>query len=480
MAGFDDSAGVVVYDAAETASAFHLSDAFFRDLTGPVGGGKSVTCVMECIKRSMEQKASPDGVRRSRGAIIRNRYPELKSTTIKTWQAWVPEAVCPIVYDVPIRGLYKQNLDDGTRVELEVIFLALDRPEDVSKLLSLELTWAWINEAREIDEEIFKYLTGRVGRYPAMKDGGPTWRGIFVDTNAPRTTHWLYRVFEEEIPPESFKLFKQPPAAYYDAKEQKWKVNPDAENLSNLPSGYYEQQITGNTDDYIRVMLACEYGMSLLGKPVFGQYSERDHVAKQPIMPDRSMPIIIGFDWGLHPAAIFAQVAKSGGIRILDELVPADEDLETFMLDYVNPLLHKKYAQYKIIAVGDPAGQGRSGLDKRTPFDVVMKFGNIRCIPARTNSFVPRKESVDYFLNRRDGFLLDPRLTYLREAFGGGYVYEEIQNKKGQYKERPIKNQYSHGVDAVQYIALYAKGGAAQRPTVSGALDRDKDKFLWA
>ena len=35
-------------------------------------------------------------------------------------------------------------------LDLEVIFLALDRPEDVKKLLSLELTGIWINEAREI------------------------------------------------------------------------------------------------------------------------------------------------------------------------------------------------------------------------------------------------------------------------------------------------------------------------------------------
>lgn len=434
-----------VYNSEPTAGLFHESNAFFRCIKGPVGGGKTVACVMEGLRRSHMQVPQADGVRRTRGAIIRNRYPELKSTTIKTFQEWIPESVCPIVYDVPIRSTFRQWLKDGTRVEMEVIFLALDRPEDVSKLLSLELTWAFLNEARETDEEIFKFLRGRVGRYPAMKDGGPTWHGIIADTNPPRTTQWLYRIFEEETPPESFKLFSQPPAVYFDAQADKWFPNPDAENLGNLIPGYYEQQIEGNTDDYIRVMLAGEYGMTLLGKPVFPSYSEKDHVAKQAIVPDRGMPIILGFDFGLHPACILAQVAKNGGLRILDELVPADEDLESFILDYVNPLLHRKYAQYKTVAVGDPAGRGRSGLDKRTPFDVLMQFGNIRCIPARTNNFIPRKEAVDYFLARREGFLLDPRCTYLREAFGGGYVYGEIKGQKGRFKERPEKNEYSHG-----------------------------------
>ena len=51
-------------------------------------------------------------------------------------------------------------------VELEVMFIALDRPDDLRKLLSLELTGAWINEAREIPKAILDGLTARVGRFP--------------------------------------------------------------------------------------------------------------------------------------------------------------------------------------------------------------------------------------------------------------------------------------------------------------------------
>ena len=75
-------------------------------------------------------------------------------------------------------------------MELEVIFLALDRPEDVKKLLSLELTGVWINEAREIPKSIVDACTMRVGRIPSMRDGGPTWYGVIADTNPPDTDHW--------------------------------------------------------------------------------------------------------------------------------------------------------------------------------------------------------------------------------------------------------------------------------------------------
>ena len=81
----------IVYEPSPTGKMFHRSNAFVRGLMGPVGSGKSVCCVMELLRRAMEQEADESGVRRTRWAIIRNTYPELKATTIKTFQAWIPE-----------------------------------------------------------------------------------------------------------------------------------------------------------------------------------------------------------------------------------------------------------------------------------------------------------------------------------------------------------------------------------------------------
>ena len=77
--------------AGEVARAFHQSDAFVRGLMGPVGSSKSSACCLEMFTRACEQTAN-QGVRRSRWAVIRNTYPELKSTTIKTWEEWFPFA----------------------------------------------------------------------------------------------------------------------------------------------------------------------------------------------------------------------------------------------------------------------------------------------------------------------------------------------------------------------------------------------------
>ena len=154
----------IVYKAAKTASLFHRSKAFVRAIRGPIGTGKSVTCCMEIIRRGAEQ-APYEGVRKSRWAAIRNTYPELTSTTIKTWQDWAGEDRAPMSWDAPITSNFRQKLKDGTTVEIEVMFISQDRPADVKKLKSLDLTGVWLNEVSEMPKAVLDMATGRVGRY---------------------------------------------------------------------------------------------------------------------------------------------------------------------------------------------------------------------------------------------------------------------------------------------------------------------------
>jgi hypothetical protein len=76
---------------------------------------------------------------------IRNTYGQLAHTTIKTFLHWLPDRIFGTFNEGDhVYKLYQ--LDD---LELEILFRALDRPEHVANLLSLELTGAWVNEARE-------------------------------------------------------------------------------------------------------------------------------------------------------------------------------------------------------------------------------------------------------------------------------------------------------------------------------------------
>lgn len=460
----------------EQAARFHKSEAFVKGLMGPVGSGKSSTCVMEIISQALKQKPFA-GVRESRWAVIRNTYPELKSTTIKTWQNWVPDALAPIKWDAPITARFKvKDIGDGTGLDLEVIFLALDKAQETGKLRSLELTGAWINECSEVPKEIFDMVTQRVGRFPPKTKGGPTHPCIILDTNPPDDEHWYYKFAEEETP-QGWEFFRQPGGLYRE--DGQYKPHPDAENIDNLSGGYeyYLRQLGGKTDDWISVFLMGDYGTTADGKPVYPEFNDRVHTAQSELKPILGLPIILGWDFGLTPAVAICQMTPRGQFIVLEELVAEDMGIRQFATDVVKPVLLNKYAKHRIESVGDPAGMNRAQTDERTCFQELLEAG-IPTEPANTNDFIPRRESVAFFLNRmaggEPGFLLHPECKTLRKGFIGGYRFERLKVSGEIYKERPVKDRFSHIHDALQYACLRVRSVAA--PVRAKAIKKPSSK----
>lgn len=149
---------------------------------GSIGSGTSTACIMKMWSISCEQRPNGDGVRKTRWAVCRNTFPDLKNTTVKSWLDWFPEEMYGRFYwDRPFKHIIR--LGD---VEMEVIFLALDSEDDIRKLRSFEFTGIWFNELEFIEKAILDEAESRTGRYPAVKDGGATWDGVLADMNAPR------------------------------------------------------------------------------------------------------------------------------------------------------------------------------------------------------------------------------------------------------------------------------------------------------
>ena len=449
----------VKYVAEPTAQYFHADNSFVRGLMGPIGSGKSVACCVEIIARALAQPPAPDGIRYSRWAAIRNTYPELKSTLIKTWEEWVPPTICPIRWDVPISARMKlSDIGDGTGLDLEVIFLALDRPQDVKKLLSLELTGGWINEAKEIDKSVLTMLTGRVGRYPSkIKMGGkPYWSGIIMDTNPMDEDHWYYSLAEEERP-QGYRFYRQPGAITFDGKQ--YRPNPLAENIKNHTIGmeYYLRQIPGKDHEWIKVYLMGEYGAVMDGKPVYPEYSDLSHCPDTEVVPLEKVPIMLSWDFGLTPACVIGQLSPRGQLIILDEIVSDNMGIRQFANEVVVPYLSSHYSKFSIHSTGDPAGVQRAQSNESTCLDE-LKAAGIPTEPAWTNDFTARREAVAGFLNKmvdgKPAFLLSHKCRILRKGFLGGYCYKRVQVSGNRYRDKPDKNEYSHPHDALQYLAL--------------------------
>ena len=464
----------IIYRPEPTARQFHRSRAFVRGLMGPIGSGKSVACVEELKKIATKvQQPGKDGVRRTRFAIIRNTYPELKTTTIKTFQDWFPHAMCPVKWSAPITArMVADDIGDGTGVDMEVFFLALDNIDDVKKLLSMELTAGWINEAREVSKSILDGLTGRVGRYPPKREGGPTWNGVIMDTNPPSDDHWWY-TYAEEKTPEDWAFFRQPPALLkvsLDGGGVKYKENPEAENIQHLPTGfqYYRNQLGGKDAQWVQVYIEGKYGVVQSGRPVYPEFRDDFHVADGAMYADKALPLLLGWDFGLTPACIIGQVTPRGQLRLLAELVAERMGLKQFAKDVVIPFMNTRLPGLCIgVSAADPSGVSGAQTDMESCITVLNALG-IQTQPAHSNNLEPRLQAVREFLTTLvDGepaLLLSKSCAVLRRGFNGGYKYERIKlaGTEDRYRDKPVKNSYSHPHDALQYLCM-----AAHRVTLS-------------
>ncbi len=473
--------------AGPVAKAFMRDESFVRGIRGPVGSGKSVTCCMEIMRRAVTQAPNSAGVRRTRWAVIRNTNPQLKTTTIKTWRDWFSDEVGRFVWSPPYTHLVNFALGDKTTVECEVIFLALDKQEDVKKLLSLELTGAWINEAREIPKSIVDAATMRCGRFPAMREGGPSWFGVIMDTNAPDETHWWgimsgevpapeYMASEEKlllVKPDDWTFFSQAGALKEIRGEggalEGYDKNPKAENSENIQPDYYTKIIAGKTPQWVKVYVLNEYQALMDGKPVYAAFRKETHVATSPIEPLDGLEVIVGIDFGRTPSAIFCQQLHSGKWTIFHEIIGNDMGAGRFAEVLKREITKNDWDRHYFKFVGDPAGNQMAQTSEQTPF-MILRAAGINAHPAPSNDVIMRVESVEGALNRMtDGYpavSISPNCTVLIAGFEGGYQYKRhyhMGNEK--YEERPSKNRFSHIHDALQYAFL---GGGEGRRVIFG------------
>lgn len=471
--------------AGPTIEKFHASKAFVRGLMGPVGSSKSSSCFVDLIGRSMAQEPNAKGIRSTRFAILRNTYPELKSTTIETCTRWLGPDVMQITWGSPIVGKIDKWLPDKTRWKAEFIFLALERPDDADKLGGLEITGGWVNEVREVAKGVVDKLTERVGRFPPKdkKKGepGPSWRGVVLDTNPPDTDHWYYKIAEktdsdllEKTQQAERKLrelgwleegqslyeFYRQPGGLLKLPGGEYVANPSAENIDHLDGGYayYFRQMANKTDEWIKAQVLGQYAVLIDGKPVYPEYNDELHCRE--IERVKGKPLILGWDYGLTPAVIIGQLSPRGQLLIHDELCAEDMGIRQFSRDIVKPHLATQWAGYSILGWGDPAGNSRAESDEKTCFMELAEAG-MPAMPASTNDFLARREGVAAFLTKlidgKPAFMIHPRCVNLRKGFLGGYCYKRLQVSGERYKDVADKNKYSHPHDALQYLSLGAK-----------------------
>lgn len=425
--------------------------------------GKSSGCVINLLENAMNQAPGRDGIRRTRFAVVRNTMPQLRDTTMRTLFKWLPPTM-PGNRFLKQEGNYKVTAIKG--LEIEFMFRALDRPDQIGNLLSLELTGAWINEAREVPWAIIEAIDGRIDRYPPRDESGVTRPMIIMDTNPPDTDSDWYRVFEErltvdgeKIGPHNYHIFKQPSG-----------LSAQAENMPNLSPGYYKNLAEGKGKDYIKVYIHGEYGYVQENKAVYDSYDDSLHCS-----PDANVTpgvtIHVGWDFGLTPAAVFSQLLPSGRWVIFDELVATEMGIERFAEKFLRHC-GEHLAGYTFKHEADPAGEQRAPTDEKTCYQILESKG-IRVRPGLqtlTNRLESVRKPLGQLIQGKAQLQLHPRCKMLRKGFMGKYYYRRIHSSvSGKYSDEPEKNSFSHPHDALQYTATILFGEA-----LTAAKDNEK------
>lgn len=463
----------VIYTPPKSLIKFFTSEKFGSLVVGPIGSTKTTAGILRIAFKAKQMAPCRDGVRRSRCIWIRNTRQMLFDSSIPDFLKWFPDGQAGSFARTD--GKFFMRFDD---VECEVMFRGLDDANDVRRLLSLQASFAVMDEFREINKDIFEAVQGRLGRYPdgMMVPHRPEWgkdskgnpiQGCVRDDGTPNKHIWGMTnppdqdTFWEEFltnPPDNFDVTLQPSG-----------LSPEADWLHLLPTDYYENLMEGKNEDYIDVYIHAKFGKSLSGKPVFRAFSRDVHVAKDPLNPIPGTPLLIGVDAGLTPAAFIAQVSYSGQVVGHNALVSEGMGALRFIREKIKPLLANKFPNYLVSVVIDPAAFQRAQTDERTVADIFRAEG-FRVVPAKTNTLTARLAAVDQYLTRtvdgKPGIVLDREgCLPLIQALAGRYRYKI--NTKDEASDTPEKSHpWSDIADACQYVCLHADGGS-----VYGALN---------
>lgn len=458
------------FDAPPTVAEFMRSTALFRIILGPVGSGKTTGCIFELLKIAVNQEKSPqDGIRYTRFAIVRQTFEQLRTTILKDIEQWLGKVSSYKVQDKTVTIRFGD-------VKSEWMLIPLEDMDDQRRLLSSQLTGAWMSEAIEMDVNLVGAILGRCGRYPSGNHGAPSWYGAIGDTNFPTEgSDWHKRL--EGDRPDNWAVFKQPGGMAENAENLEWLVQTS--ETRKLPvddprrraqgRSYYLGLLGAGNEDWVKRYVHAQYGADPSGSAVFRSTFKRTiddepwHVDPDGLDPVPGHNLIVSQDFGRNPFGLIGQVDHRGRLRVLEELEATDIGLAEHVKHNLRPtLMQERYIGLASYLVGDPSGVGRGAVFDDSPFSFLKREG-FSAYPAPTNDIDKRLLAVEQWLLKTfpDGpaLVIDgTRCPKLVMALSGMYRFSKRKN--GQLNPLPEKNHpWSDVADALQYLCLVAGSG---------------------
>lgn len=422
----------------------------FLFVLGPIGSTKTTTCLFFMLMTAARQAPSPDGIRRTRFAIIRNTLTSLKQTVLKDAMSLFGEIASWNGSDNTLRF----RIAD---MDSEWLFMPLEHAEDQRRLLSLQLTAIYLNEIREIDFQLMISSFSRTGRYPSPKHGGVDVTHSFIlgDSNMGTIGSELYQFLEEEDHPEV--LYIHQPSA----------LSPQADWRHFLRKHYYDDIQIGQTKAWIDTHVHSMWSHDLTGLPIFADVFNRNyHVSDEPLTTVHSYPLLVGLDPGFNPAAIVCQLNHRGQLRVYREIHAPNCLFSIFVNEHILPVVTLPgYSMKPLMFIMDPSGINRNAVTGLSPYGYLEEQG-LDVTIASTNDIQPRISGIERLLVETrgiesninpvpmPGIIIDPSCEILIRALSGEYRYKK-RKLTGELEDKPEKKHpISDVTDALGYVAL--------------------------
>jgi len=271
-----NNAIILNYKPIATLKKFHFADTKFRAMGGGFGDGKTLALCQEAILLAMEYP-------NSLGLIGRATYPELRDTTRKMFLDVCPKPL--------IENFNKTENHLWLRNGSEIIFRALTAisEEDKSKFKNINLGWFAVDQAEEIEEEIFDLLRGRL-----RQKEGP--RRAFIAFNS-EGHNWIWEKWVK-YPKKEYRLFM-------------------AHSFENpyLPEDYLWDLIVNNPEEWTMRYVMGSFDV-FKGK-IFKDFDMDTHVIDE-FEPPANWTRYRSIDWGYrHPTAcLWAAISPENDIYI--------------------------------------------------------------------------------------------------------------------------------------------------------------------
>ena len=412
---------------------------FYDWIVGPVGSGKTTGILFKLVHMAALQSPDGEGIRRTRAVVVRNTLPQLRDTTLVSWNQWFKDGIA---------GQWKETDKKFTLrfndVECEVLFRPLDTPDDIARVLSLEVTFAIIDEFVNIPRSIIDALSARVGRFPWKCTNWGMWGSSNPDTE----DNWWYDYLHGQLP-ENAKYFVQPSG-----------LSEEAENIEHLPGqqDYYRNQVKGKSEAWVKQFVEAEWGFSIAGTPVVPTFKADLHIAKTSLKFNPALPLVVGLDPGIVGSAlIFGQEDLHGRLLVLGELIQSGYGAKRLISERLKPYLRKRFPDAQVVIAPDPASSNRQPTDERAVVDEFKRYFQVKI--ETNNRLAKRLDAIEAYTTKLTAagpaLLIDPKeCPQLIRALKGGWRYVN-DPKKNMTKPDPDKNAFSHVGDGFGYLCRY-------------------------